>query len=128
MRFRHAKLEASGALQPLVRDPSLGATRPLLEDEIRDTIKSLEASTTAVQQQSRLLSLQCETIKKQLRSRENLEQEKTRDIARLRKKHEAEKQNTASLVTIPHVERIWNEYMLREINLLGKRTFWRARC
>lgn len=124
MRFRHTRLEASGALQPLVRDPSLGATRPLLEDEIRDTIKSLEASTTAVQQQSRILSLQCETIKKQFRSRENLEQDKTRDIARLRKKHEAEKQNTASLVT-PHVKRTWDEYMLIFVcfNLLGQRTF-----
>ncbi|KAJ6015029.1 hypothetical protein N7540_009620 [Penicillium herquei] len=93
----YAKLETSGALQPLLRDPALSATRPFLEEDIRSTIDSLEASTAAIQKQSQVLSLQCEMIKKQLRSQKSLDEDKNRDIARLRKKHEAGKQNVTVL-------------------------------
>ncbi|KAJ6006540.1 hypothetical protein N7451_004484 [Penicillium sp. IBT 35674x] len=81
LRGSYAKLEHSGALQPILRDPSLGATRPFLEVDIRSTIQSLE----------------CETLKKQLRRQEGLEQDRNRDITRLRKKHEGVKQNTTTL-------------------------------
>ncbi|KAJ5707225.1 hypothetical protein N7488_007026 [Penicillium malachiteum] len=94
---RYKKLETSGALQPLLRDPALSATRPFLEEDIRSTIDSLEASTAAIQKQSQVLSLQCEMIKKQLRSQKSLDEDKNRDIARLRKKHEAGKQNMTVL-------------------------------
>ncbi|KAJ5621214.1 hypothetical protein N7528_005997 [Penicillium herquei] len=93
----YKKLETSGALQPLLRDPALSATRPFLEEDIRSTIDSLEASTAAIQKQSQVLSLQCEMIKKQLRSQKSLDEDKNRDIARLRKKHEAGKQNMTVL-------------------------------
>ncbi|KAJ5368798.1 uncharacterized protein N7496_008558 [Penicillium cataractarum] len=88
------KLENSGTLQPILRDPELGATRPFLEDDIRSAIESLEASTAAIQKQTETLSFQCETLKKQLRQKDNWEQDRSRDIARLRKKHEAGRQTT----------------------------------
>ncbi|KAJ6103237.1 hypothetical protein N7486_005664 [Penicillium sp. IBT 16267x] len=92
----YTKLEDSGAVQPILRDPSLGATRPFLEDDIRSTIKSLEVSTAAIQKKSQTLSAQCETLKKQMRRQEALEQDRNRDIARLRKKHEGGKQTTSA--------------------------------
>lgn len=98
LETRYTKLENSGALQPILREPNLNATRPFLEDDIRNAIKSLEASTAAVQKQSATLSYQCDSLKKQLRRQESLDQDRTRDIARLRKKHEAGRQNTSSLV------------------------------
>lgn len=99
---RYSKLEISGALNPLLRDPDLPATRPLLEDDIRSAIESLEASTVAIQKQRETLSLQCKALKKQLRRQEGLDQEKSRDLSRLRKKHEAGRQNTTiAVITLP---------------------------
>ncbi|KAJ5668837.1 hypothetical protein N7462_009907 [Penicillium macrosclerotiorum] len=88
------KLESSSDLHALLRDPELDATRPLLEDEIQTAIQSLEASTAAIRKHTETLSLQCRTIKKQIQTRESLDQDRIRDIARLRKKHEAGTQNT----------------------------------
>ncbi|GLI80673.1 hypothetical protein PoHVEF18_009030 [Penicillium ochrochloron] len=88
------KLENSGAIQPILRDPELGATRPFLEDDIRSAIESLEASTATIQKQTETLSFQCETLKRQLRQQEKWEQDRSRDIALLRKKHEARRQST----------------------------------
>ncbi|KAJ5918987.1 hypothetical protein N7466_009930 [Penicillium verhagenii] len=93
----YTKLENSGVIQPILRDPSLSAIRPFLEDDMRSTIQSLEASTVAIQKKSQALSLQCQTLKKQMRHQEGLEQDRNRDIARLRKKHEAGKQNNTVL-------------------------------
>ncbi|KAJ5151005.1 uncharacterized protein N7482_010257 [Penicillium canariense] len=88
------KLESSGALQPLLRDTELSATRPFLEDDIRSAIESLEASTVTIQRQTETLSLQCETLKRQMRQQDSWEQDRSRDIARLRKKHEGGRQST----------------------------------
>ncbi|KAJ5102903.1 hypothetical protein N7532_003432 [Penicillium argentinense] len=89
------KLESTGSLSPILRDPDFNATRPFLEDDIRTAIQTLEASTVAIQKQSDTLSQQCETLKKQFRRQESVDQDRARDIARLRKKHEAGRQNTA---------------------------------
>ncbi|KAJ6172411.1 hypothetical protein N7470_001478 [Penicillium chermesinum] len=92
----YTKLENSGALQPILREPSLAATRPFLEEDIQSAIKALEASTAAIQKQSATLSQQCDSLRKQMRRQESLDQDRTRDIARLRKKHESGRQNTRS--------------------------------
>ncbi|KAJ5122880.1 hypothetical protein N7526_009817 [Penicillium atrosanguineum] len=89
-----ALLESMGLLQPILRSPSLNATRPFLEDDIRTAIESFESSTTTIQRQTEALSLQCETLKSQLRRQRNLDQERNRDLGRLRKKHEVGRQNT----------------------------------
>ncbi|KAF3392557.1 Vacuolar cation/proton exchanger 2 [Penicillium rolfsii] len=88
------KLEASGALQPILRDPELGATRPFLEDDIQSAIEFLQASTATIQKRTETLAFQCDTLKKQLRQQEKWEQDQSRDIARLRKKHQARRQST----------------------------------
>ncbi|CEJ60870.1 hypothetical protein PMG11_09425 [Penicillium brasilianum] len=88
------KLETSGALQSILHDPQLGSTRPVLEDDLRSAIESLEASTAAIQKQTETLSFQCETLKIQLRQQDKWEQDRNREIACLRKKHEAGRQTT----------------------------------
>ncbi|EPS29117.1 hypothetical protein PDE_04066 [Penicillium oxalicum 114-2] len=90
----YEKLDSSGALQPILHDPNLGATRPFHEDEMRSAIASLEASTTAIERQTKTLSFQCEMLRKQLQNQEEWAQERDRDLARLLGKHEAEKQRT----------------------------------
>ncbi len=99
--LRYTKLEKSGGLQPLLRDPELGSTRPFLEDDIRSAIESVEASTVAIQKQAETLSAQCDILKKQLRQQDSWERDRNRDTARLRKKHETGRQNTTIAVSIP---------------------------
>ncbi|KAJ5485403.1 hypothetical protein N7539_005391 [Penicillium diatomitis] len=86
------KLESSGALQQIIHNPDLGATRPFLEDEIRLAIASLEATTAEIEKQTETLSFQHEILQKQLRQSEESDQARDRDLARLKKKHEAERQ------------------------------------
>jgi hypothetical protein len=95
---RYTKLENSGDLQPIIRDPGLGTTRPVLEDDLRHAIESLEASTATIQKQTETLKLQCENLNKQLGRENNVEQQRSRDIARLRKKHEVGRQTTTMAV------------------------------
>ncbi|KAJ5084277.1 hypothetical protein NUU61_008856 [Penicillium alfredii] len=90
----YTKLESSGALQSVIHNLDLDATRPLLEDDLRTAIESLEASTATIQKQAETLELQCEILQKQLGQENSLDQDRTRDIARLRKKHEAGRQST----------------------------------
>lgn len=95
---RYLKIENSGALQPILSNPDLGATRPILEDELRNAIESLEASTATIQKQTETLKFQCANLQKQLGLENNVEQQRSRDIARLQKKHEAGRQNTTMAV------------------------------
>jgi hypothetical protein len=95
---RYLKLESSGALQPILNNPDFGATRPVLEDELRDAIESLEASTAAIQKQTETLKFQCARINKQLGLENDIEQQRSRDIARLHKKHEAGRHTTTMAV------------------------------
>ncbi|OQE13929.1 hypothetical protein PENFLA_c042G03089 [Penicillium flavigenum] len=95
----YLKLESSGALQPILNNPDFGATRPVLEDELRDAIESLEASTAAIQKQTETLKFQCARINKQLGLENDIEQQRSRDIARLHKKHEAGRHTTTMAAT-----------------------------
>ncbi|KAJ5348366.1 uncharacterized protein N7506_001619 [Penicillium brevicompactum] len=95
----YTKLESSGALQPILHDPELDATRPILEDDLRRAIESLEASTATITKQTETLKLQCDTLNKQFGREQNVEIQRIKDIARLRKKHEAGRQNTTMAAT-----------------------------
>ncbi|KAJ5964662.1 uncharacterized protein N7479_004538 [Penicillium vulpinum] len=92
----YLKLKNSGALQPILRNPDLSATRPILEEELRHTIESLEASTATIQKQTETLKLQFASLNKRLDLENNVKQQRSRDIARLQKKHEAGRQNTTT--------------------------------
>jgi hypothetical protein len=95
---RYNKLSQTGNLHPILREPDLDATRPFLETDIRAAIQSLQSSTATVQKQSDTLSRQCDLLRKQLRQQQRLDDDRAKDIARLRKKHEAGRQNTAIAV------------------------------
>ncbi|CAG7952178.1 unnamed protein product [Penicillium nalgiovense] len=95
----YLKLESSGALQPILSNPDFGATRPVSEDELRDAIESLEASTAAIQKQTETLNFQCASLNKQLGLENDIEQQRSRDIARLHKKHEAGRHTTTNAAT-----------------------------
>ncbi|KAJ5170681.1 uncharacterized protein N7500_003464 [Penicillium coprophilum] len=90
----YLKLENSDALQPILRNPGLGATRPILEDELRNAIESLEASTATIQKQTETLKFQWESLSQQLGLENKVKQQRSRDIARLQNKHEAGRQST----------------------------------
>ncbi|KAJ5143120.1 uncharacterized protein N7515_001907 [Penicillium bovifimosum] len=90
----YSKINHSGILQPILRNPDLGATRPILEDDLRNAIESLEASTATIQKQTERLKFQCASLNKHLSLENNVEQQQGRDVARLRKKHEADRQST----------------------------------
>ncbi|EKV10713.1 hypothetical protein PDIG_55510 [Penicillium digitatum PHI26] len=90
----YLKLENSGALQLVLSNSDLGATRPILEDELRNAIESLEASTATIQKQTEALKFQCASLNTKLSLENNVEQLRSRDLARLQKKHEAGRQNT----------------------------------
>ncbi|KAJ5888797.1 hypothetical protein N7495_008838 [Penicillium taxi] len=90
----YSRLESTGTLQSILRDPDLNATRPFLEGDIRVAIESLQASTAAINKQTKLLSIQCESLRKTMRRQDGLDQNRSQEIARLRKKHEAGRQNT----------------------------------
>jgi hypothetical protein len=95
--LRYSRLEASGALQP-IRNPDLPSTRPILEDDLRYAIESLEASTAMIQKQTETLRSQYDSLNKQLGLVNNLEQQRNRDVARLRRKHEEGRMNTTLAV------------------------------
>ena len=97
----YSKLERSGSLNTILHDPALGATRAVLEDDLRCAIESLEASTAAIQRQTQTLASQCEQLNEQHRFDNGLAQDRGRDIARLRKNHEAGRQNTTAAVILP---------------------------
>ncbi|KAJ5770746.1 uncharacterized protein N7511_002797 [Penicillium nucicola] len=90
----YSRLQASGALQPILRNPDLPATRPILEDDLQTAIKSLETSTATIQKQTETLKFQCDSLNKQLGLANNVEQQRNRDVTRLRKKHEGGRQST----------------------------------
>ncbi|EAW06280.1 uncharacterized protein ACLA_079640 [Aspergillus clavatus NRRL 1] len=89
-------LESSGALRNVLPGPNLGATRPLLDDDLRAAIESLNSSTSTTQEQTRLLNLQNEVLIKQLRLRDDREARQQRDIQRLRQKHDSGRQHIAA--------------------------------
>ncbi|KAJ5543012.1 hypothetical protein N7461_009015 [Penicillium sp. DV-2018c] len=90
----YSNISDSEILQPILRNPDLGATRPILEDDLRNAIESLEASTATIQKQTEKLKFQCASLNKYLSVENNVEQQRSRDVARLRKKHEAGRQDT----------------------------------
>ncbi|GKZ22813.1 hypothetical protein AbraCBS73388_008989 [Aspergillus brasiliensis] len=92
----YSKLEESGALQSLLADPNFKATRPLVDDDLRRAIDTLDASTAAIQRQTNTLASQYESLNKLITSDDELGLRQNRDIARLRQKHTAGRQNIAA--------------------------------
>ncbi|KAL2002058.1 hypothetical protein VTN02DRAFT_740 [Thermoascus thermophilus] len=89
----YSKLESSGTLQALLQNPDLSATRPFLDENIRNAIDSLKASTAAIQKQTEILALQYEDLRKQLRNDKERVLVRSRALAQLKRRHELERQH-----------------------------------
>lgn len=104
--IRYSKLEESGALQSLFTNPNLKATRPLVDDDLRRAIETLNASTAAIQRQTKTLASQYESLNRSITSDDELGLRQNRDNARLRQKHTSERQNIAAAVVVPFLDSV----------------------
>ncbi|PWY93344.1 vacuolar H+/Ca2+ exchanger [Aspergillus sclerotioniger CBS 115572] len=83
----YSRLESSGALQGVLANTDTNTSRPLLDDDLRRAIDTLDASTAAIQNQTNILMAQYESLNRCDQSDEDLGLRQDRDIARLQKKH-----------------------------------------
>ncbi|KAH8425639.1 uncharacterized protein LDX57_003388 [Aspergillus melleus] len=87
------QLESSGALQGILGDSETTKTRPLLDEDLRKAIESLNTSTAAIQKQTEILQSQCESLNKHLGLEGERALAQKRESERLRQKHEWERQS-----------------------------------
>ncbi|KAF9883459.1 hypothetical protein FE257_003457 [Aspergillus nanangensis] len=92
----YSKLESSGALRNILSSPEIDSTRPFLDHDLRKAIETLNASTAAIQRQTEILTSQCENLNRQISLEDEREGIQSRDLRRLRQKHESGRQNTAA--------------------------------
>lgn len=98
--IRYNELENSGLLHGILDDSETSKTRPLLDEDLRESIESLSASTTAIQKQTEMLRYQCESLNKHLGLEGEGALAQRRESERLRQKHDWGRQNTANAVTV----------------------------
>ncbi|KZF21548.1 hypothetical protein L228DRAFT_283697 [Xylona heveae TC161] len=90
-----SKIERSGAVKRILASNDLSTVRPVLEDDLRNTIETLNASTAAIERQNELLAKQRESLEAlKERNRENREA-CNRSNAQRRRKHAIESQHVA---------------------------------
>jgi septal ring factor EnvC (AmiA/AmiB activator) len=89
---RYSTLESSGALRSILNNPELDATRPLFDEDLQRAIEALNTSTAAIQRQTEILTSQCESINKHMRMEDEMITLQSRDIERLRQKHDSGRQ------------------------------------
>ncbi|OXV05793.1 hypothetical protein Egran_06439 [Elaphomyces granulatus] len=89
----YSKLENSGSLQVVLHNANLSATRPFLEDDIRNSIDLLKSSTAAIHRQTAILKSQCEDLRKELRNDKDARLDQDRTLAHLLKRHRFQKQH-----------------------------------
>ncbi|PGH17995.1 hypothetical protein AJ80_04616 [Polytolypa hystricis UAMH7299] len=94
----YTKLEASGALRPLLQGTEISSTRPFLDSEIRTAIESLKASTIAIEKQTETLKQQCNELKSQLSNSNQVDLRQKNDLGRLHKGHGMAKQQSHAKV------------------------------
>ncbi|OJD27276.1 hypothetical protein ACJ73_01334 [Blastomyces percursus] len=88
----YTKLEATDSLKSILQGQEIPSTRPFLDDEIRDAIGSLKASTAAIEHQTETLKLQCKELKSQIRNGNQSRQREAKAWGHLKSKHAREKQ------------------------------------
>ena len=86
-------LEDSGALRTLLADTNLDSMRPLLDRDLQRVIGVLNASTTEIQKQADILTSQYDILSQQHKRDGDRESRQNREVERLRRKHDAERQN-----------------------------------
>jgi hypothetical protein len=104
--FRYSKLESSGSLQVVLHNANLSATRPFVEDDIRNSIDLLKSSTAAIHRQTAILKSQCEDLRKELRNDKDARLDQDRTLAHLLKRHRFQKQHiSAAVLSLCHCKR-----------------------
>jgi hypothetical protein len=96
--FRYSKLESSGSLQTFLHNANLSATRPFIEDDIRNSIDLLKSSTAAIHRQTTILRSQREDLQKELRNDRDARLDQDRTLAHLLKRHRFQKQHITTAV------------------------------
>ncbi|KAL4938625.1 hypothetical protein BDV06DRAFT_49812 [Aspergillus oleicola] len=95
----YAKLESSDSFPALLSDTNFDSTRPFLEDDLLKAIEALNTSTAETQRQTDVLTTQYDTLNRQKKRDEERESRQQREIERLRRKHDAGRQNTSTAVS-----------------------------
>ncbi|KAL1852940.1 hypothetical protein Plec18170_005522 [Paecilomyces lecythidis] len=92
----YAKIESSGALQGLLQTADLSATRPLLEDDMRNAIGSLKESTASIKKRTEVLTAQCEFAKKKIRDNNEYYKNRGKAFADVQRRHQLERQHVSA--------------------------------
>jgi hypothetical protein len=95
---RYTKLEDSGTLAALFSSANFNSTRPLLDDDLQEATEALNISTADIEKQTDILTTQYEILSRQHKCNSNRVSKQNREVERVRRKHEAERQNTAATV------------------------------
>ncbi|KAL2359345.1 hypothetical protein RJZ56_007806 [Blastomyces dermatitidis] len=90
--LRYIKLEATGSLKSILQGQEISSTRPFLDDEIRDAIGSLTASTAAIEHQTKTLKVQCKELNSQIRNGIRSRQREAKAWEHLKNKNAREKE------------------------------------
>lgn len=98
--YRYSKLEDSGTLRTLLADASFDSTRPVLDGDFQRAIEALSTSTAGIQRQTEILTSQYDVLSRQHKRDDDRESRQTREVERLRRKHDAERQNTVVAVIV----------------------------
>ncbi|KAL4778515.1 hypothetical protein BJX76DRAFT_138506 [Aspergillus varians] len=92
----YSKLEDSGILPTLLSDANVDSTRPFLDEDLQKAIKVLNTSTAEIQRQTDTLTSQYDILSRHYRRDDDRESRQNREVERLRRKHDAGRQNTAA--------------------------------
>ncbi|KAL4916903.1 hypothetical protein BDW62DRAFT_92917 [Aspergillus aurantiobrunneus] len=92
----YSKLEGSGTLSTLLSDANFDSTRPLLDEDLQKAIEVLNTSTAEIQRQTGILTTQYDALSRQHKRDNDRESRQNREMERLRRKHDAGRQNTAA--------------------------------
>ncbi|KAL4980021.1 hypothetical protein BDW66DRAFT_126682 [Aspergillus desertorum] len=95
----YEKLKDSETLPALYSDANFDSTRPFLDEDLRKAIIALNTSTAEIKKQTDILASQYESLQRQHKRDKNRVSKQNREVERVRRKHEAERQSTAAAVS-----------------------------
>ncbi|KAL4986883.1 hypothetical protein BDW68DRAFT_120089 [Aspergillus falconensis] len=95
----YTKLEASGSLPALYSSANFDSTRPFLDEDLRKAIEALNISTAEIEKQTDILASQYEILNRQHERDSDRISKQNREVERVRRRHEAERQSTAATIS-----------------------------
>ncbi|KAL4761910.1 uncharacterized protein BDW70DRAFT_134653 [Aspergillus foveolatus] len=95
----YTKLEDSGTLAALFSSANFNSTRPFLDDDLQEATEALNISTADIEKQTDVLTTQYEVLSREHKCNSNRVSKQNREVERVRRKHDAERQNTAATIS-----------------------------